>query len=226
LTRLTGAIKNQFGCIPGILKGEFHVKLPQVDNFARMLVDLNLLLHPRLYVMDGIMAMEGNGPRSGKPRKMGVLIFSTDPVALDATVCRLVNLRPEEVPTLKYGQDMGLGTYLNIEVAGDSIDSLAVPDFKTSSRPMPSVRNPWLRNQVVSRPHINEDMCVKCGICVQMCPVKPVVVNWRNDNKNSPPEYDYNRCIRCYCCQELCPEGAISINTPWLGRIISPLRSH
>jgi uncharacterized Fe-S center protein len=224
LTRLTGAIKNQFGCIPGILKGEFHVKLPQVDDFARMLVDLNLLLRPRLYIMDGIMAMEGNGPRSGKPRKMGVLLFSTDPVALDATVCRLVNLRPEEVPLLKYGQEMGLGTYQNIEVVGDSLINLIISDFKTSSRPMPSIKNPWLRNQIVSRPYINQNICVKCGICVQMCPVKPVVVNWCNNNKDNPPVYDYNRCIRCYCCQELCPEGAISLNTPWLGRVISPLR--
>jgi ferredoxin len=222
---LTGAIKNQFGCIPGILKGEFHVKLPEVDDFARMLVDLNLLLRPRLYVMDGIMAMEGNGPRSGKPRKIGVLIFSTDPVALDATVCRLVNLRPEEIPTLKYGQEMGLGTYQNIEVVGDSLASLIRPDFNTG-RPLAfSFKNPWIRNQIVSRPQINENRCVKCGICVQMCPVKPAVVNWHNDDKTNPPVYDYNRCIRCYCCQELCPEGAINLNTPWLGRALSPLRS-
>ncbi|MEN6460898.1 MAG: DUF362 domain-containing protein [Syntrophomonas sp.] len=225
LTRLTGAIKNQFGCIPGILKGEFHVKLPKMDDFARMLVDLNLLLRPRLYIMDGIMAMEGNGPRSGKPRKMGVLIFSTDPVALDATVCRLVNLQPEEIPTLKYGQEMGLGTYQNIEVVGDSLASLIRPDFNTGRSLAFSFKNPWIRNQIVSRPQINENRCVKCGICVQMCPVKPAVVNWPNDDKTNPPVYDYNRCIRCYCCQELCPEGAINLNTPWLGRALSPLRS-
>ncbi|HNX92839.1 MAG TPA: DUF362 domain-containing protein, partial [Syntrophomonas sp.] len=57
LTRLTGCMKNQFGCIPGLLKGEYHVKLPDVNRFAQMLADLNLLLKPRLYIMDGIMAM-------------------------------------------------------------------------------------------------------------------------------------------------------------------------
>jgi uncharacterized protein (DUF362 family) len=68
LTRMTGAIKNQFGCIPGMRKAEYHSVLPNADLFSKMLVDLNLLLKPRLYIMDGIIAMEGNGPRNGTPR--------------------------------------------------------------------------------------------------------------------------------------------------------------
>ena len=89
--RVTGAVKNQFGCIPGALKGEFHVKVPDATDFARMLIDLNSFVHPRLYVMDGIMAMEGNGPRGGDPRQMNVLLFSRDPIAMDATMCRMVS---------------------------------------------------------------------------------------------------------------------------------------
>jgi len=224
LTKLTGAIKNQFGCIPGVLKGEFHVKLPQVDDFARMLVDLNLMLRPRLYVMDGIMTMEGNGPRGGSPRLMGVLLFSTDPVALDATVCRLVNLDPEEIPTLKHGQAMGLGTYIaeNIDIVGEGLDELVQPGFKiSSSSKAMNLPSPWLRNQIAARPVINADKCIKCGICVEMCPVKPAVVNWPDEERNNVPIYDYSRCIRCYCCQEMCPEGAISLYTPWLGRLFA-----
>jgi len=123
LTRLTGSIKNQFGCIPGILKGEYHVKLPDVNNFAQMLVDLNLFLKPRLYIMDGIMAMEGNGPRGGRPKRMDVLLFSSDPVALDATVCRMIGLEPQSVPTIEAGMKSGLGTCMetNIEMLGDDL---------------------------------------------------------------------------------------------------------
>ena len=99
--RVTGAIKNQFGCIPGALKSEFHVKVPDSYEFAKMLVDLNSCVHPRLYIMDGIFAMEGNGPKGGNPRKMNVLLFSTDPIALDATQCRLMNLDPAMVLTNK-----------------------------------------------------------------------------------------------------------------------------
>ncbi|MEN6328568.1 MAG: DUF362 domain-containing protein [Syntrophomonas sp.] len=227
LTMLTGAIKNQFGCIPGVLKGEFHVKLPRLEDFARMLVDLNCLLRPRLFVMDAVMAMEGNGPRSGNPHYMGVLLFSTDPVALDATAGRLVGVRPDEVPTLKYGQESGLGVWKSedIEIVGDSLAELRVegfvrgkkaPDFEGGSQ--------RLRNFLVPRPRIKAEECVQCGICREMCPLKPSAVDWIKDGKSLPPAYNYDRCIRCYCCQELCPEGAIEIYTPWAGRLLAPLR--
>jgi uncharacterized protein (DUF362 family) len=128
-----GAIKNQFGCVPGILKGEFHLKLPDADDFAKMLVDLNTLVNPRLYVMDGIYAMEGNGPRGGTSRKMNIILLSSDPVALDATVCRLIKVNPECVPTVKYGMQAGMGTFLKdeIELLGDDFDGFV---FQTRER--------------------------------------------------------------------------------------------
>ena len=66
--------ENQYGCIPGLLKSEFHFKLPDVIHFSRMLVDLNLL-KPDFYVMDAIIAMEGNGPRNGRPLSMDYWLF-------------------------------------------------------------------------------------------------------------------------------------------------------
>jgi len=114
LTRITGAIKNQFGCIPGPRKAEFHSVMPNVNLFSKMLVDLNLLLKPRLYIMDGILAMEGNGPRNGDPRAMNVLLFSTDPVALDSVVCKMIDLDPILVEPLVIGEEFGLGPLLVI----------------------------------------------------------------------------------------------------------------
>jgi uncharacterized protein (DUF362 family) len=121
LVRFTGAVKNQFGCIPGLLKSQYHVKLPDPYDFANMLVDLNTLVKPRLCVMDGIMAMEGNGPKSGRPQKMSVLLFSSDPIAIDATACRIIDLDPDVVPTSRPGEKSGLGAYHseNIEIVGE-----------------------------------------------------------------------------------------------------------
>jgi len=99
LTRLTGAVKNQFGCIPGLQKVEYHLKMPNSYDFAKMLVALNLLLKPRLYIMDAVMAMQGNGPRNGDPTPMNCLLFSSDPVALDAVAARLVDVQPAVLPT-------------------------------------------------------------------------------------------------------------------------------
>ena len=137
LVRFTGAVKNQFGCVPGLLKSQYHVKLADPYDFAAMLVDLNTLARPRFCVMDGIVAMEGNGPRSGKLRKLNVLLFSRDPVALDATACRIINLDPEVVPTSKLGEKAGLGIYHseNIELVGDGIESFVCRDFDVIRTP-------------------------------------------------------------------------------------------
>ena len=64
LERITGAVKNSYGFVYGFHKAKGHTQYPSADSFARMLIDLNKCVSPKLYVMDGIVAMEGNGPRS------------------------------------------------------------------------------------------------------------------------------------------------------------------
>ena len=224
--RVTGAVKNQFGCIPGALNGEFHVKIPSAYDFAKMLIDLNAFVRPRLFVMDGVMAMEGNGPRGGDPRKMNVLLFSTDPIALDATMCRLMNLDPALVLTNRAGAEQGLGTYRSEEINlhGDHIENFIAKDYVVNREPEQETakraRPGFLKEALTPKPYIVEEKCVRCGICVQMCPVTPKVVNWHDGNKKNPPSYQYDRCIRCYCCQEVCPESAIFVKVPLLRKIL------
>ena len=69
LTRMTGAVKNQFGCMPGLLKNQQHARLADPFDFATVLVDLNVSLKPRLCIMDAVMAMEGNGPHERQAEK-------------------------------------------------------------------------------------------------------------------------------------------------------------
>jgi uncharacterized protein (DUF362 family)/NAD-dependent dihydropyrimidine dehydrogenase PreA subunit len=227
LVRFTGAVKNQFGCIPGLLKSQYHVKLPDPYDFATMLVDLNTLVRPRLCVMDGIMSMEGNGPKNGKPRKMSVLLFSSDPIAMDATACRIIDLDPEVVPTSRPGEKSGLGTYHreNIEILGEGIESFLDPSFdviRTPPAPCTSSRaSTFVKNRICERPAIDKAKCTVCGICVRMCPVEPKAVDWHSGNKSKPPTYKYDRCIRCFCCQENCPEGAVFVESPLIGRVFS-----
>jgi len=225
LTRITGAIKNQFGCIIGPLKPEFHARLPSVDLFSQMLVDLNRLLRPRLFVMDGIVAMEGNGPQSGRPRSLNVLLLSDDPVAVDATVCRLIGLDTSLVSPLVHGEAFGLGRLSGFDLVGDPIEELVVADFDVNRNPRSTTGssgrlNRLARRLAVPRPVIRPERCTRCGTCVEVCPVAPKAVQFRAETRSGPPRHDYERCIRCYCCQEMCPEQAIEIDVPLLGRLI------
>jgi uncharacterized protein (DUF362 family)/NAD-dependent dihydropyrimidine dehydrogenase PreA subunit len=225
LTRLTGAIKNQFGCIPGILKAEFHSRMPNASLFSQMLVDINLVLRPRLYIMDGIVAMEGNGPRNGSPRPMHVLLFSTDPVALDATVCHIVNLDESLVEPIVYGNAFGLGSSREIQYVGDSLEKFITPDFQvnraksSTTAESKSSFSLFMHRYITPRPVIDAAKCNHCGRCVEVCPAQPKALSWVF-GKDQAPVYNYDRCIRCYCCQELCPHQAISVTVPPLGRLI------
>jgi Pyruvate/2-oxoacid:ferredoxin oxidoreductase delta subunit len=225
LTRITGALKNQFGCIPGVLKAEFHARLPNADLFSRMLVDLNRLLRPRLFVLDAVVAMEGNGPQSGTPRRMGLLAFSEDPVALDATICELVALDPALVLPVVYGDRAGLGRMSDFPWIGDPLAAFIADDFQVNRSPRSTTGRPGrlsriARRLVVPKPAIRSERCTRCGTCVAICPVDPKAVQFRQPASGKAPEHNYARCIRCYCCQELCPAEAIEIRTPLLGHLI------
>ncbi len=220
LTRITGAVKNQFGCVYGLNKAAFHVKIPGPVQFSRMLVDLNGRLKPRLFIMDGIVAMEGNGPRGGTPRKMNCLIVSRDPVAVDSTFCRMIGLDPSWIPTNSYGKKEGLGTWLagEIELLGDPLEDFFKGDFDVVRKPLTGAGrkpNGIIANLFYPRPVIDGAKCIKCGICVDTCPVEGKALDFTDGVRDLPPVYDYTKCIRCYCCQEMCPHKAITAKKPF-----------
>ena len=223
LERITGAVKNSYGFVYGFHKAKGHTQYPSADSFARMLIDLNKCVAPKLYVMDGIAAMEGNGPGSGDPVQMNVMLMSTDPVALDSVFSRLVYLKPEMVPTNYHGEKMGLGTWKEEEITlltpdgeismSEAVKRYGNPQFNVDRTEVR--KNIWTRmagalNIFRKKPYIENDKCVHCGICVQSCPVPGKAIDFRK-GKDKPPVYDYKKCIRCFCCQEMCPKKAIKV---------------
>ena len=224
LERITGAVKNAYGFICGKHKAAGHVKYPNDTGFARMLTDIHRAVKPRLHIMDGIVAMEGNGPSSGEPVRMNVMLFSADPVALDTVFCWLVDLDPILVPTNYQGQIAGIGTCteedievvtLNGEGQEETLSKdelfrrMGNPDFDVPRDGSGSFLSVFSRVVTkLSRPKIDRSKCVHCGVCVGHCPVPGGAVHFDN-GRDRPPVYDYGKCIRCYCCQELCPAEAI-----------------
>ena len=118
---MTGAVKNLFGCVAGKRKAWWHFKAGTFeDYFPLMLVETARLLKTRLSVLDAVYAMEGQGPAQGTPRRVGLIIASADPVALDRVACEVSGLSPEKLRTLEAARVTGFGeTDLDkIEVAG------------------------------------------------------------------------------------------------------------
>lgn len=221
LERMTGAVKNMYGCIQGLHKAKGHTKYSNAESFARMLIDLNKFVKPKLYVMDGITGMEGNGPASGTPVDMGVLLLSTDPVALDSVCCALMNLKPELVPTNVQGEKMGLGVWREDDIEVLTRDGILTtsqvgqrygkPDYDVNRgrevrRIWRQIR--WLSRHFQRKPYIVESRCIRCGICVEACPVEGKAIHL---DKPNAPVYDYKKCIACFCCQEMCPQKAIQV---------------
>ncbi len=226
LERVTGAVKNLYGCVQGLNKGAGHAKYPDAIRFARMVADLNVLLKPRLHIMDGIMAMEGNGPSSGTPVQMKVLLFSDDPVALDSVFCRLVNLSPALVPTNVAGEQAGIGVWreedieiltpegkISFQQAADQYGKANFQVFRGSSAKGYAQRLSSLIPALRERPVADPKLCIRCGMCVESCPVEGKAI-FLDKKLDKAPRYDYKKCIRCYCCQEMCPAKAISVWRP------------
>ena len=231
LERITGAVKNLYGCICGVNKAAGHAAYPDSDVFAEMLVDLHRCIRPRLHIMDGITAMEGNGPSSGTPVNMNVLLFSDDPVALDTIFCSLISLDPSTVPTCVKGADAGIGSMNTEDIIVRTPDGDLTPAgaFEKYGNAAFNVDREKLKRSLFMklmpllpsmqpRPKVDPSICIGCGICREACPVPEKAVTSGNGRK---AKYDYKKCIRCFCCQEMCPAKAISVHRSFLLKMLS-----
>ena len=230
LERITGAVKNLYGCITGVNKAAGHAAYPDSWVFADMLTDLHRCVRPRLHIMDGIIAMEGNGPTSGTPIAMNVLLFSADPVALDTVYAALIHLDPATVPTCVRGAKGGIGVMdeglidvltpdgvLTVSQAREKYGNAQFDVFRGTMKKgllpklMPLL--PFLQH----RPKVDLKKCIGCGVCQEACPVPEKAVHSGHGKK---AKYDYKKCIRCYCCQEMCPAKAISVYRSPLNKLL------
>ena len=205
LTTMTGCVKNLFGMVPGTAKVEYHARYPKVEMFSDMLVDLCEAVKPCFAVLDGIEAMEGEGPSGGRPRAVGALLGSVNPHAVDAVAAQIIGLKPEQVTTLDAAMRRGL--LPEIRVCGDALASVAVSGFD-----IPMRRKGWvhlvdrLPQALRPRPVFRHIACDGCGTCLRACPAKAISMNAPHR-----PQVDVKKCIRCYCCQELCPKTDVEV---------------
>jgi uncharacterized protein (DUF362 family)/Pyruvate/2-oxoacid:ferredoxin oxidoreductase delta subunit len=220
LTLMTCAVKNMFGSIPGFRKAAYHKEAPKPKDFAKVIVDIFSLTKPHLTLVDAIVAMEGDGPSSGDPKYLGLLLASTDAVALDVVAEKLMGFREGEVDITREARARGLGatSFEQIEILGRDLKELPIPKFKLPSnrliKMIPNLLLKLVAPFVWVRPNILDGNCINCNICVENCPTNTI---HKGEDK---PSFDYANCINCMCCHELCPEKAVYLEKSRLAKRI------
>ena len=220
LTGITGASKILYGIIPGLAKAGYHAKMPEPSRFCDMLLDIVLLVRPRLAVLDGVLGMEGDGPSAGDPRRGNVLMASADSFALDIAMAAFMGAEPEGVPILRAAIARGLApaAISGVGLRGDHLDSVMTGPWK-----MPSTRVGFLERMsaglpprvmrrmgslLVRRPVPDRRLCTACGECARNCPQHCIRI------VNDVVKIDYAKCQSCFCCSETCPDRAMKVREP------------
>lgn len=215
---LTLGVKNLFGCIPGPRKAQCHLMAGEdAKAFARILVDVYRSVQPSLTVLDGIVGMQGNGPNSGRPISIGLVLASGDALNLDQVVCDLVGISRKSLLTNRVAFDQGIARE-EIDVLGKKVEEVKISDFQFPSISrtdwgLPGFLSSALKEALTSKPAVVEEMCESCDECTKICPPNALT------RKGKDLVFDYKQCIRCFCCLEVCPSGAISIEPGWALKI-------
>ena len=230
LMSMTGAVKNLFGVIPGLSKVGYHATHPDHETFADVLLDLTGYVKPRLSLMDGILAMEGDGPgSSGIPRQAGLLLAAANPLALDTAAGAIMNLPRQDNPVLLAAERRGLTPCRmeDVELIGGTVEELRMADYKfpasTKSNlmdflgPLARPAERLCKKALSQTPRIDGAKCVGCGICAKSCPGQAIAMT----APGKKARISQKACIHCYCCHELCPQRAVELHQSWLGRLLT-----
>lgn len=207
---MTAAVKNMYGAVCSLEKAAWHFQAGRDHRwFSRLLVELCEALSPALTVVDAVTAMEGEGPGSGAPRPVGLILASTSAVALDTVCARIMGLDEADVPTVAMARDLGIpGSFFReITVTGEELQNVVVTDFRLPGGmaslgfSLPRVIRQLLLKLMMPRPRARHSgRCTGCGACVEVCPAGILRLQaWG-------PEIESGSCIGCFCCSEICPE--------------------
>ena len=143
--KVTLSIKNLFGVPQRRKKSSLHSKLGEILPYLAKVIRSDLI------VVDGIVAMEGNGPLIGTPRELGVVVAGVNPASVDAVCSCMMGFDPREIGYLDAANAMGLGEIDidGIEVVGDGWERFACEferpySLKASLKSLRSIRKVYL----------------------------------------------------------------------------------
>jgi len=214
----TGCVKNLYGCVPGLLKSEYHLRFAETERLSRFFLDVHDAVKPRLGFMDAVVGMEGEGPSSrGIAKPAGFLAASPDCAGLDIEAMKAVSLSPSQAPYLQERLVRPPAEVIKLGEFGKVVfDPPSRMEPVLSTIPFPSVLKNVVKYLVVPVPVFSvPPACRLCGNCQKICPVQPKAVFI----KKGRVRFRRRRCINCFCCFEMCPHQAIRLSRPLLMRI-------
>lgn len=205
----TGAVKNLFGCVPGQKKAEYHKNAPGPKPFGAVICGINKAVNVGLNIMDGILAMDRQGPVTGHAYKADKILISEDSLALDAVAADMIGMRIENIPFYSSAIEQRIGEWdlRNIEACGDFTAPPKLSGFKvpkslvTGGGGGPAMR--FIVDLLKTRPQMDLSVCKGCNVCVDSCPVQAI--------DRATKSIDYSKCIECMCCHELCVHKAVKL---------------
>ena len=208
--KMTAAVKNLYGTIPGLHKAMIHKDLPSKKAFASMICDLATALRPALSITDAVIGMEGEGPSGGTPIRTGLLLASDDPFASDVLAASVMGIKAQDAPILREAieRELAASSPEGLKIEGDDWRGGRPYRFPGEKKSilglLPGVLRYPIEDMTRAYPFIS-DRCVSCGRCAAICPQKTI--------KKGKDRFrvDISACIRCYCCHEICPEKAIDM---------------
>jgi uncharacterized protein (DUF362 family) len=197
---MTLACKIMYGIVPGLTKAKYHARFPRKDLFADILLDILFWVMPQLFILDGILAMQGQGPGGGDPIELGCVLASTAPVAMDMAVCEIIGVEPIGIPVLRMAKIRGLWPE-RLDYPLLKPEDVAAKGFRlpNTADHLLTGKKPPQKSPIVT------EKCIGCGDCERICPKTAITV------ENDVALLDYSKCIRCFCCHEVCPENAIKL---------------
>ena len=113
---VTLSLKNQWGCLPK-MRHMYHLDLTEA------IADVNAAVGVKFAVVDGTIAMEGNGPKTGILREVGIVGAGADLVEVDAVFARLMGFDPRGIAHLVEAERRGIGK-IGVDYVGDRIDDM------------------------------------------------------------------------------------------------------
>ena len=221
---ITCAIKNVFGAVPGMSKFSYHARFSSDDDFADLLLDVLAAADPSFHVVDAVVGMEGDGPRQGDLRDVGVIAAGADPFAVETAMMAVVGLPPGVDKPLRRAIERGLcaGKLEEITLLGDDLDALHCEGFRLPVKKdtvsyVPAFVMDRFGRMLSVKPTPAPGRCTGCAKCEQVCPEGAISV------VDGTAVIDTGKCIECYCCHELCEHDAIDLERPPLLRLFRRL---